>query len=193
LFVLMLVAGGSHGLASDEKKPIVSDKPLSAEQLAIYRAVLKRFLSDDSGGLNLSIQTVPVETEGPFAGHDCVKGLDMEPVQPNIVHAFKNDDLSRLGVSSLRLVDPDQQGKEVKKNDPGKTIRKGVSVDDAVKNGFAHALFSLSEISFDKKHEHAIVSYSFWCGSLCGNGGSLVLVRKGEKWSFQTQCGGWIS
>ena len=105
----------------------------------------------------------------------------MEPVQPNVVHSFKTDDLGRLGVSSIHLVDPNEQKKEVEKNDPGKAIRKGISVDDAVRNGFAHALFTLSEIWFDKDHEHAIVSYRFWCGSLCGNGGTEVLVRKGAN------------
>ena len=190
---LMLTANGLHAQASDEKKPVVSDKPLTAEQLAIYRTVLKQYLSGEHGTLNLSIRTVPVETESPFAGHDCSKTLDMEPIQPNIVHSFKPDDLTRLDISSLRLVDPDQQGREVKKNDPGKKIRQGVSVDDTVKNGFAHALFSLSEIWFDKKHERAVVSYSFWCGSLCGNGGTLVIAKKGDQWSVKTRCGGWIS
>lgn len=190
---LILTATPALAQSSNDKKPVVSDQPVSAEQLAIYRVVLKRFLSDGSGSLNLSNQTVPFETEGPFAGHDCSKGLAMEPVQPGVVHSFKSDDLARFGISSLRLVDPDVQGKAVKKNDPGKAIREGVSVDQAVKNGFAHALFRLSEIQFDKNHEHAIISYSFWCGSLCGNGESLVLVKKDGEWSVQSQCGGWIS
>lgn len=189
----MLTVNGLHARASDEKKLVVSDKSLTAEQLAIYRTVLKHYLSGEGGELNLSIRTVPIETEGPFAGHDCSQKLDMEPMQANVVHSFKLADLTRLGVSTLRLVDPDQQGREVKKNDPGKAIREGISVDDAVKNGFAHALFSLSEIWFDKKHEHAVVSYSFWCGSLCGNGGTLVLVRKEDRWSVKAQCGGWVS
>lgn len=190
---LMLASNGTHAQASERKKPIVSDKPLTAEQLAIYRIVLKRYLSGEDGTLNLSIHTEPIEIDGPFGEHDCSKGLDLEPIEPSLVHSFQTDDLARLGFKSLRLVDPDQQGREVKKNDPSKAIREGVSVDDAVKNGFAHALFSLSEIRFDKKHGHAIVSYSFWCGSLCGNGESLVLVRKGDNWSVQQQCGGWVS
>jgi len=83
----------------------------------------------------------------------------MESLQRRIVHSFRSDDLARLGFAALQLVDPDQQGKRVKENDPGKAIRKGVPVDDAVKNGFSNALFSLSEVWFDKTHERAIVSY----------------------------------
>jgi hypothetical protein len=191
--VSALVANGTHAQGTDDKKPVVSDKPLTEEQLAVYRVVLKRYLSDDAGALNLSIQTVLVESEGPFGGHDCSKGILMEPPQSKVVHLFRSDDLARLGFPALHLVDPDQQGKILKANDPGKAIRNGVPVDDAVKNGFSNALFSLSEVWFDKTHRPAIVSYRFWCGSLCGNGASVVVVKKGESWSVQTQCGGWIS
>lgn len=187
------VANGTNAQAIDEEKPVVSDNPLTTEQLAVYQVVLRRYLSSDVGVLNLSIQTVPVETEGPFGGHDCSKGMTMEPLQSKVVHSFRSDDLAKLGFPALHLVDPDRQGKKVKQNDPSKAIRNGVPVDNAVKNGFANALFSLSEIWFDKAHQHAIVSYRFWCGRLCGNGASLVLVKKNDSWSVQTQCGGWIS
>jgi len=193
VLVSVLMADRAHTQAADKKEPVVSDKPLTVEQLAVYRVVLKRYLSGDTGALNLSIHTVPVATEGPFAGHNCSSGIAMEATQPNIIHSLRSEDLAALGLPSLHLVDPDQQGKTVKKNDPGKAIRRGIPVDNAVKNGFANALFSLSEVWFDKTHQHAIVSYGFWCGRLCGNGGSLVLMKKGDDWSVQSQCGGWVS
>ena len=189
-----LVATGVQAQPAGEgTRIVVSDKPLSVEQLAVYRAVLKNYLSDGEGALNLSRQTLPVDSEAPFGGHDCSKGMTMEPPQSTIVHSFRSDDLDRLGFPALHLVDPEQQSRKVKENDPGKKIRKGVPVDAAVKNGFANALFSLSEVWFDRTHQHAIVSYRFWCGSLCGNGGSLVLLKQNNGWSVQTQGGGWIS
>ena len=193
LAVSALVANGMHAQGTSEDTPVLNDKPLSLEQLAVYQVVLKRYMTGDEGALNLSIRTVPVDDEGPFGGHDCLKGMSMEPLQPKVVHSFRSDDVTRLGFPAVHLVDPDQRSKKVKENDPGKAIRKGVPVDDAVKNGFANALFSLSEVWFDKAHEHAIVSYRLWCGGLCGNGGSLVLVKKKDGWSVQTQCGGWVS
>jgi len=192
--VSALVATGVHAQpVGEETRVVVSDKPLSVEQLAVYRTVLKNYLSDGEGALNLSKQTLPIDNEAPFGGHGCSKGMTMEPPPSTIVHSFQSDDLGRLGFPGLHLVDPEQQSRKVKENDPGKKIRKGVPVDAAVKNGFANALFSLSEVWFDRAHQHAIVSYRFWCGSLCGNGGSLVLLRQNDSWSVQNQCGGWIS
>jgi hypothetical protein len=40
-------------------------------------------------------------------------------------------------------------------------MRDGKSVDSAVNGAFATALFSLSEIGFDKERSHAVVSYHF--------------------------------
>lgn len=191
--VSSFVAKGAYAQATEDEKPVVIDKPLTAEQLGVYQVILKTYLSGEGGALNLSARTAPFETEGPFGGNDCSKGMTMESPQSRVVHAFRSDDLARLGFPALHLVDPDQQGKKVNENDPGKAIRRGVPVDDAVKNGFANGLFSLSEVWFDKSHQHAIVSYRFWCGSLCGNGASVVLVKKNDSWSIQTQCGGWVS
>jgi hypothetical protein len=139
-FALVLLSGASltYAQTSQEKKTQVSNSSISAEQSAIYGVVLRRYLSGGDVALNLASRTAPIETEGPFAGHDCSQGLAMEPIPPTVVHFFKPDDLVRLRLTSVRLVDQDQQRKEVEKNDPGKAIRKGVSVGDAVRNGFGH-------------------------------------------------------
>jgi hypothetical protein len=57
----------------------------------------------------------------------------------------------------------------------------------------SHGLATLSEIRFDKQHKHAIVSYGFYCGSLCGNGGAVVLEKVDGAWRRKSQCGDWIS
>jgi hypothetical protein len=94
----------------------------------------------------------------------------------------------------MRLVDPQKQTKTVRSNDPSKTIHKGKPVEDAVENAFSTALFSMSEIAFDREHRFAVVSYRFWCGSLCGNGSTLVFKKvKGEWRNANRHCGGWIS
>src|SRR5208283_4185683 len=115
---------------------------------------------------NLADQTVPLQTSGPMGDEECAKGLLMGPVSTAVVQRFRAQDLPQLGSENIALVDPDRQKKEVAENDPGKTIGEGRSIEDAVRNGFAHGLVTLSEIHFDKDHTHAIVSYSFFCGSL---------------------------
>jgi hypothetical protein len=119
--------------------------------------------------------------------------LDLEPVVPGIVHRFQPADLPQLGSDKIGLVDPERQRKEVAENDPGKTIGEGRSIEDAVRNGFAHGLVTVSEIRFDKEHKHAIIFYGFYCGSLCGNGGTVILEKVDGAWQRKSQCSNWIS
>jgi hypothetical protein len=91
-------------------------------------------------------------------------------------------------------VDADEQSTLVTKNDPGNSIRNGKSVETAVAEAFATGLFSLSEIDFDREHRHAIVSYTFECGMLCGSGRTLVFEKVGKEWRrTDLECGGWVS
>ena len=195
LTLLILAAVGlAAGQDNQEPKLKVSDKPLTAEQLAVYRVVLGSWMAQEMPALNLAVQTVPLGDTGPTADEICSKGLDLETASPTLVHRFRQQDLAQLGPSrTLTLVDPDLQKQDVRNNDPGKTFGDGRSIEDAVRNGFAHGLATLSEIRFDKSHKHAIVSYGFYCGSLCGNGGALVLEKIDGVWQYKSRCGDWIS
>jgi hypothetical protein len=170
-------------------KPKVSEQPLTAEQLAIYREILKDWMNDGKHPVHLAIFTTPLENDA----ENCDKKIVLEKVDPNLIHRFRTEDLPSLGLKNIGLVDPDAQNKEVRENDPGKAISQGKSVDEAVKNGFAHGLVTLSEIRFDPKHEHAIVWYGFRCGGLCGNGGTVILDKKDGKWFQRRPCSIWMS
>jgi len=182
------VASAQESEASDAK-PKVSGKPLSAEQLAIYREILKDWQDDGKHRVNLSVQTIPPEKDSG----DCAKTAHLESIDPLQVHRFRNEELGQLGSDKIVLVDPEAQRKEVAVNDPGKAIRNGKSVDEAVNNGFAHGLVTLGEIRFDEKRELAIVWYGFTCGSLCGNGGTLVFEKKNGVWHRKSSCSTWVS
>jgi len=191
---MLALAGLASGQDNQETKLKVSDKPLTAEQLAVYRVVLGSWMAQEMPALNLAVQTVPLGETGPAGDEECTKGLELEPASPTVVHRFRQQDLARLGPSrTLTLVDPDWQKQEVRNNDPEKTIGDGRTIEDAVRNGFAHGLATLSEIRFDKQHKHAIVSYGFFCGSLCGNGGAVVLEKIEGVWQRKSRCGEWIS
>jgi hypothetical protein len=183
----------ASGQQAEETKPKVSQIPLTAEQLAVYRTVLQGWMNDGPSAINLAVETVPLPTSGVFDASACSKGLDLEPVLPADVHRFRAEDLPQVGSGKINLVDPERQRKEVAENDPGKAIREGRSVDEAVRNGFAHGLVTLSEIRFDKEHKRAIVSYSFVCGSLCGNGGAAVMEKIDGGWRLKSSCSDWIS
>jgi hypothetical protein len=194
--VLLILAAVGFAASQDstETKPKVSDKPLTAEQLAVYRVVLGSWMAEEMPAINLAVQTTPLEKTGVFGDEDCEKGLDIEPATPAVVHRFRQQDLAQLGSSrTFTLVDKDRQEQEVRSNDPEKTVGDGRTIDDAVRNGFAHGLATLSEIRFDKGHKHAIVSYGFFCGSLCGNGGTVVLEKIDGEWRRKSNCHDWIS
>jgi hypothetical protein len=194
LVALVLVfAGLAVAQQAAETKPQVSDQPLTAEQLAVYRVVLHGWMENEVSAINLSVQTIPFPTSGAFDARDCGKELELEPVMSGVVHRFHPADLAELGSDNIGLVDPERQSKEVAENDPGKTIGEGRSIEDAVRNGFAHGLVTVSEIRFDKQHKHAIVSYSFFCGSLCGNGGTVILEKVDGVWRRESRCSNWIS
>jgi len=176
-----------------DTKPKVSDQPLTVEQLAVYRVVLHGWMENEVSAINLSVQTTPFPTSGAFDAGDCGKDLNLEPVLPGVVHRFRPADLPQLGSDKIGLVDPERQHREVAENDPEKTIGEGRSIEDAVRNGFAHGLVTLSEIRFDKEHKHAIVSYRFFCGSLCGNGGTVILEKVDGAWRRKSLCSNWIS
>ena len=193
LALMVFSAGRAAAQESAETKPRVSDQPLTAEQLAVYRTVLHGWMENEVSAINLSIQTIPFPISGGFDASDCGKELELEPVVPGVVHRFRPADLPHLGSDKIGLVDPERQQREVADNDPRKTIGEGRSIEDAVRNGFAHGLVTVSEIRFDKAHKHAIVSYSFFCGSLCGNGGTVVLEKVEGAWQRKSQCSNWIS
>ncbi|MFL6439834.1 MAG: hypothetical protein ACJ71Q_19835 [Terriglobales bacterium] len=95
------------------------------------------------------------------------------------------------------LVDPNRQAEEVKRNDPQNLVLQGGATEDqvgkAVDEAFRTGLLTLSEIAFDIDRHQAVVSYSFWCGRLCGHGALLRLTKNGTKWKIAKRCVDWVS
>lgn len=174
------------------EKAVKSTSPLSADEIAIYQEVLRSYAGKDSESLNVSLRTVPLDITSD-TGAECLKdqqltGLDSAS---RTFHEFTPD---MLPGKNFKLVDPKKQARTIHNNDPSKTIRDGSSVDSAVRTAFSTGLFSMSEIAFDKDHRHAVVHFSFWCGSLCGHGSTKVFEKVGTEWKDTGRnCGGWIS
>jgi len=176
LFAISSVANAQE----DVPKPKVSDAPLTSEQVAIYRAVLSTYYRV----LNLANITELLDRTDT----ECFKGLNLEAAQGTT--AFIHRIGPELMVDKIVLVDPDRQQGTIKENDPEKLMRKVIDdheqitdeqLDKSLKRAFSSGLFTLSEIAFDKEHRHAIVSYGFVCGALCGHGNLLVLKKVGHK------------
>ncbi len=187
---ISLLAAGLAAPAQ-ENAPL-SKAPLNAEQLAVYHFVLAESLGADMIHVNLAARTTLYGIDGASGGASCGKNLQLESA-PTLIHTFSSADLASLGGDAVTLVDPAQGSKDVQANDPERSMGKGKSIDEAVRNAFAHGLFTLSEIRFDRTHTHAIVSYSFVCGGLCGHGGTLILEKTSTGWRRSGQCTDWIS
>jgi hypothetical protein len=195
LVVSLIIGFGLYSGAQSpaSAQPKISDQSLGVDQLAVYKAILATWMYDGKQSLNLATQTDLFPIDGAFDSRDCLKGLDLEPVQEGVVHRFRPEDVASLKPANVRLVDREAQEKEVDNNDPGKAIRQGKSIDSALRNGFAHGIAWFSEIRFDKSHIHAVVFYGFRCGSLCGNGGTAILEKENGEWKLKSQCGSWES
>jgi hypothetical protein len=175
----------------------VSDAPLASEQLAVYRVVLGNYLKGSGRVLNLANITEPFDEPDTA----CVTGLDSRVAKrsASTVHRIAS---SFVADTKITLVDSSRQQATIKENDPQNLIRKAVDdhqkiadeqLDQSVKSAFDTGLFTLSEIAFDREHRRAVVSYSFVCGGLCGNGSTLVLRKVGHNWKVLKRCGGWVS
>ena len=192
LLLAMSAAARNH-----QPKPVISNDQLTSEQVAIYRTVLENYVKENDASLNISSLTKPFVNDEK----DCLKGIELPPDSESkpIIHRLSPE--VTLGPKMV-LVDPNQQNKVVKQNDPGNRIHdasgsgKPLSdkdIEDSVKQAFATALFTLSEIAFNQEHTRAAVQYSFYCGGLCGNGGTLLLAKESGKWKIVAQCSSWIS
>jgi hypothetical protein len=194
--VLLLFFGASLLGNTKGVDAIKSDVPLSADEIVIYRMALQQYIGGKGQNqLNVSVRTYPFDpTSHPGSvTADCIRGIELQNLQ-SAAHTFHVFTPNVLTMKNARLVDPNKQAEIVRKNYPDKTMREGKSVSEAVDEAFSTGLFSLSEIAFDKEKRHAVVSYSYRCGALCGNGATLVFEKVGDSWrKMDRRCGGWIS
>lgn len=186
IIVLLAVPMGS----SPTKKPVVSKSPLDAERLQIYGKYLDAYLEPDKAPINMANKTFPLNFSGPTEGGDCLKGIELQ----DLAEVAETVHLLGLDISkgrAIRIVDP-RHDHVIK--DPGDAIKNGESVENAVIEGYASGLLSLSEIAFDKSHRFAVFKYSFICGRLCGQGGTVVFEKKDDEWEdAHRPCSSWIS
>lgn len=189
------MALSERSLASGHERPIKVASPLDSDETAIYIVLIKQWNAGQTKTLNVSARTSPLGSVSSLEeqGCECLSGLAPESLL-KASHSFHVLTANDLSPADIRLVDPEKQMAMVAENDPGRTMHKGISVAEAVENGFAKGLFSLSEIAFDEERRHAVVSYGFHCGMKCGNGATLLFEKVNGKWKETDRtCGGWIS
>ncbi|MES1202382.1 MAG: hypothetical protein ABUS57_13145 [Pseudomonadota bacterium] len=117
----------------------------------------------------------------------CVETLGLESTTISTTHPLPAD----LSPNAL-LVDADEHQRQMV--DPMANIQRGQTVEQAVGDAFDNGLLRLSEIAFDRAHKYAVFEYSFACGSLCGNGATVIYERTASGWTRSSRhCAEWIS
>lgn len=183
----------------DTPKLELSNEPLTAEQIAVYRAVLEYTQGPEEHSLNIANVTDPFYLPG-FNG-SCPKDDEEEPALPThlIIHRLAPS----IAVNNkIVLVDPNEQNKIIEKNDGEKMIlsarpeghqKTETDINGSVETAFSTGMVSLSEIVFNKKHTRAILTLSFCARRKCGAGSLMILKRVRNRWKVGKTCAFWIS
>ncbi len=180
-------ARASETIELRDKEPVRNTEELSSDEIAIYRILLARWSSGPR--VKVYSKTFPLELDRIDCA--CFKGMDPGTVLA-ASHTYRYLNNSVVTGRYTTLVSPGSDAAHVR--DPQEGMQQGESVETAVDKAFDSGLLSLSQIAFDKEHHRAVVGYSFYCGSLCGSGYTVVLEKIGGEWKQTDQtCGGYIS
>ena len=184
-----LLSAVKDGVRESGRQPVKSMAPLGADEVAIYTAVLHQWNSNARTSLNLADRTFPLDA----TNCECLKGMEIQSLV-SASHSFHSLTRDVFPERSIRLINANEQVTTIQNNDPSNWIGRGKSVENAVNDAFTNGLFSMSEIAFDRDHRRALVSYSFVCGSLCGNCGTWLFEKVERVWRRTDRvCGGWVS
>lgn len=183
----------------DAPKTKLSPDPLTEDQVAVYRDVLDGYSNGSNTALNVADKT---ETLDLSEDKDCLKGIEMDTGNTSTSVVHRLDGRVTKMKKDITLVDAELQQKKVEENDPQKLMKRAIDdgervtekqLDSSLRDAFTAGIFTFSEIVFDKRHQRAVLAYSFVCGGLCGHGNTIVLKKIGGKWKQSKTCRSWIS
>lgn len=183
LSVVPLLVGatliGSSALRAQASAPRMD----SAE---VYEAFLSSWRGEDKSPMNVAERAEALSGQDLDEFSACAGG----PHEWSVSGASASLAGQLGALSWIRFVDPAKW----RAADPGVAIAKGKSVDEAVEQGFSHALLTLSTVAFDSSGRFAAFKYSFVCGRLCGNGGAVLFEHDAQGWvRSRKECGMWLS
>ncbi len=161
---LLATAVAAH---AHSKHPMAT-KPLTPDQVAVYRAFLDHYLSEDfglKGMLNIAKTTTPFKADASDLNGGCLKDFTPLPVATG-VHAFTNQ---FAGLKNVRVVDARE------------TTNHGISDPQTNTTIFHQGLFTFSEVAFDPTRHYAAISYSFERPGF-GNSGTYVFKLDHGTW-----------
>ncbi len=173
-------------------QPVLSDSPMTEDQLTVYRSFLDLFSS--LPWHNLANRTAPFDLRGVSEDNACLRGIEFENLRMSrrTIHAFSPEITKGR---ELKLVDPLEQAKILQREDVSPDGQKGQSKEESDRIMSKFGFLELSEIAFDKKHQFAVLRFRFFCGSRCKTSETLVMEKVGNEWSNKTRraCAAFIN
>ena len=161
-----------------------STVPLTRDRIAIYKTFLTDWQAGSESPLNVANATDPFLPERDEL-QGCMKGFSKRN-RAIATHQFSNE----FADDRIRLLDPAYYKPPTMSDLMSQKHDLDNAVDAAVKTG----LMSLSEIIFNHEHQLAAFQFSFQCGRLCGNGGTVIYERRNGQWRHsKRRCGSWVS
>jgi hypothetical protein len=103
---------------SGKAKPVKSTTALSADEIAVYKAVLRTYSRDKDATLNVSDRTYPLDPSAPTTGFDkpeCLNGVVLENLS-TVSHSYHELPPEVLPSKATNLVDPRAQAGIVRSN-----------------------------------------------------------------------------
>lgn len=163
---------------SPEPDTVRDVAPMTEDQIALYRAVIRSWDPDERSTLRVSAKTYPLNPAS-LSQCGCLKNVELRGLV-SASRSYRHLTTAILPAKHMILA-------------PVRQAKARVS-EASLEQAFGKGTFALSEIAFDKEHRHAIVGYSFWCGPLCGRGITAVYEKVNGMWKRTDQiCGEWIS
>jgi hypothetical protein len=162
----------------------VSIKPLTADQLRVYKAFLADWQAGSKSPLNVANTTDPFRPDRDDL-QGCMRSFPKDS-RAMEVHLFPE----QFANDRIRLLDP----AKYKTSEVGDFMLRREDLDNAVQAAIEAGLMNLSEVIFDRTHRLAALNFSFRCGRLCGNGGTVIYERSNGHWKrSKRSCGSWQS
>lgn len=157
-------------------------------EIEVYEAALRAWFDglDSSVLVDERLHSAPGLADKEIS--DCLEGVDFRPGAIATLDSFRGATFKRKGV---RVVD----GATWKADDEqlNNSVAQGEFHEADLHRAFVHALYSFSQIRFDKDERLALLTFSHVCGELCGSGSTILMKKDANGWKVMKACRQWIS
>jgi hypothetical protein len=192
LTVVMFAGVAVRAIAQekDTKTLKVSTEQISDERLTVYHDFMSDWYYADAPEKYLAIETIPLRQDWSGDPAACMKGMELEAMDAGVVHHFTEADTLKIASKRLQLYDLKAALAKAEQDDESQPGANGHALQREQIKASSMKLLTFSEIQFDKKHEHAILHYTYSCDpdALCLTFNTVILTKSKGVWKTTGEC-----